>query len=825
MDGDGFAPFDLTERDADVLGSQDPSGVVLTYHVSAGDAQTGDAPIANAGSYTNASNPQTVYVRLYGPSTGCLGTGELELRVDLPPVPVQPSPLELCDDPGEVPGDEVTSFDLTVRDSEITGGEASWSVSYYETQADADAQDNAIADPTQYENASVGGLPANPQTLYAVVTDTDTGCTAQVTLTIRVLPNPTPTPSAQLPDLVLCDAVNTGDGQEVFDLTANELLILNGEAGVVASYHETEAEAQSGENAIGDPTQYANASSPVQTVYVRVANESTGCYAVVDFGLRVDPLPGVVAVTDFVQCELDTDGFAGFDLGSKDAEVLSGQDPGVFSVTYHAGPSEAASGTDALVSPYVNISNPQAIYVRITNTATGCSIAAQRFDLRVDEAAQANPDGVAIVYELCDDNVETDGDPGDDSVQFDLSAMDAGVLDGQDPSGYTVAYYASAGDAALGVNPLPTLYENVSNPQVVYARVDNDTPGVLPIALDLGALPAGLDLDGNGTVDTLDTDGDGTFDLIDVDGDGLSDGIDGNGDGLFEFVDTDGDGLGDPVDLDNDGAFDNQGDSSVCFAVAELALRVNPLPAFSLGEAYVLCVGTDGTEVLDPPVLDTGLPAAGYAFEWSLDGAVLAGETGPSLVPLQGGTYGVTVTDTATSASTSCTSSAVAEVVESAPPALVAEVTTRAFADSHVVVAEATGPGDYEYSLDGGPWQAGGTFEGVSAGAHLVSARDRNGCGIATVEVFVLDYPRYFTPNGDGDHDTWNIAGIGNSAKIYIFDRYGKLLKQLSPTGPGWDGTYNGNRMPTGGYWFTVEYDEPATDQRRELRAHFTLKR
>ncbi|WP_157957332.1 T9SS type B sorting domain-containing protein, partial [Winogradskyella tangerina] len=40
-----------------------------------------------------------------------------------------------------------------------------------------------------------------------------------------------------------------------------------------------------------------------------------------------------------------------------------------------------------------------------------------------------------------------------------------------------------------------------------------------------------------------------------------------------------------------------------------------------------------------------------------------------------------------------------------------------------------------------------------------------------------------------------------------------------------WNGTYNGNRMPTGGYWFVVEYDEPTTGQRKELRAHFTLKR
>ncbi|NRD21237.1 T9SS type B sorting domain-containing protein, partial [Winogradskyella eckloniae] len=85
--------------------------------------------------------------------------------------------------------------------------------------------------------------------------------------------------------------------------------------------------------------------------------------------------------------------------------------------------------------------------------------------------------------------------------------------------------------------------------------------------------------------------------------------------------------------------------------------------------------------------------------------------------------------------------------------------------------------------------------------------------------------PLYFTPNGDGFNETWNIAGIGSNAKIYIFDRYGKLLKQLSPDGSGWDGTFNGNKMPTSDYWFTVEYDEPGTDIRKEFKAHFTLKR
>ncbi|MFC0603952.1 T9SS type B sorting domain-containing protein [Winogradskyella pulchriflava] len=824
-DADGIAQFDLTERDADILGVQNPADVTLTYHVNAADAQSGNNPIINVGNYTNTGNPQTIYVRLYNPTSDCYDTGEFELQVELPPTAVQPTPLELCDDLGESPGNEMTEFDLTVKDQEITGGNASWSVAYYETNADAQAQTGAIPDPTAYTNTSVGGLPANPQTLYVVVTDTDTGCVDYTTLTIRVLPNPTPTPSDQLPDLELCDEINTGDGFEIFDLTENEVLLLNGENGVTATYHETPEDSDSGMNAIVDPTQYTNIETPEQTIYVRVTNDVTGCYTLVDFTIRVNPLPEVVAVTDFIQCELNTDGFDSFDLTTKDEEVLNGQDPTQFIVTYHEDLADAESGMNALVSPYINTTNPQQIFVTITNNVTGCSISTQSFNIQVDEAAEANPDMDPILYEECDDHMETDGDPSNDSVQFDLSTQDAQVLDGQNPTDYIVSYYATEEDANLNVNPLPNLYENVVNPQVIYARVDNNTLTVIPISLDLAELTAGLDLDANGTIDTYDTDADGIFDLIDVDGDGLSDGIDANADGTFEYVDIDGDGNGDPVDLNNDGTFDNQADSSICFAVAELTLQVNPLPNFDLDDNYILCVNTNGTEILDPLVLDTELSEADYTFEWSLDGNVLAGGTGSSLSPLQGGTYSVIVTDISTSTVTQCVNMDNTVVTESEPPTLVADVVTQAFANNHVIEAVASGPGVYEYSLDGGPWQDEGIFYNVSTGDHEVTARDKNGCGWVSVPVFVIDYPLYFTPNGDGNHDTWNIKGIGSSAKIYIFDRYGKLLKQLSPTGPGWDGTFNGNRMPSNGYWFTVEYDEPLTGKRKEFKAHFTLKR
>ncbi|SDS10232.1 gliding motility-associated C-terminal domain-containing protein [Formosa sp. Hel1_31_208] len=737
---DGITQFDLTTKDAEILGGQ--TDVTLTYHVTAADALTGNNAIANVGNYTNTSNPQTIYVRLVSNINGCVDVGQFDLRVELPPVAVQPTPLELCDDEID---DEITVFDLTVKDVEITGGEASWSVSYYETDVDAQAQTNAV-DAGAYTNTSVNGLPANPQTLYVVVTDTDTGCVDFTTLTIRVLPNPTPT--EVLPELVLCDDINPGDMEEVFDLTTNEVLLLNGEVGVTPSYHETLEDAEEGINAIADPTMYTNTSTP-QLIYVRVTNDITGCYTIVNFTLLVNPLPDVVAVTDFIACELNNDGFYDFDLTLKDAEVLNGQDATLFTVTYHETQADADALINALVSPYTNLTNPQQIFVAITNNDTGCSISTPSFNIEVQEAAEANSDMEPIVFEICDDEMDDDNDPTNNSAQFDLTLQNDAILDGQDPANYIVSYYASEADAELGVNPLPFLYENVVNPQVIWARVDNDT-------LDVAGM-----------------------------------------------------------------------DTSICYAVAPLTLQVNPLPVFDLEDSYILCVDTNGSEVLNLPVLETGLDTGQYTFVWFFNGTEIAGATDSSYMPSEGGTYSVTVTDVTSSPNTMCESSDITEVIESSPPTVMALVVSLDFADVHVIEVTVEGSGDYEYSLDGGPWQDENIFTDVSIGDHTVTVRDKIGCGEASDDVTVMDYPKFFTPNGDGYNDTWNITDIDNqpNAKIYIFDRYGKLIKQLSPSGIGWNGTYNGNPMPTSDYWFVVEYNERSTGERKEFKAHFTLKR
>lgn len=98
-----------------------------------------------------------------------------------------------------------------------------------------------------------------------------------------------------------------------------------------------------------------------------------------------------------------------------------------------------------------------------------------------------------------------------------------------------------------------------------------------------------------------------------------------------------------------------------------------------------------------------------------------------------------------------------------------------------------------------------------------------------TVEVipipYSFNYPHYFTPNGDGINDIWNINDFvkQNEAMIYIYDRYGKLLKLITPDDFGWDGKYNGIELPSSDYWFKAVYKE--NGKIAEFKSHFTLKR
>jgi gliding motility-associated-like protein len=96
---------------------------------------------------------------------------------------------------------------------------------------------------------------------------------------------------------------------------------------------------------------------------------------------------------------------------------------------------------------------------------------------------------------------------------------------------------------------------------------------------------------------------------------------------------------------------------------------------------------------------------------------------------------------------------------------------------------------------------------------------------IITRTYITIDYPKFFTPNGDGQNETWNIVTPKHGIKcsILIFDRYGKVIEGITAPGRGWDGTFNGHNLPATDYWFLVKYTE--YDKEKEFKSHFSLIR
>ena len=124
------------------------------------------------------------------------------------------------------------------------------------------------------------------------------------------------------------------------------------------------------------------------------------------------------------------------------------------------------------------------------------------------------------------------------------------------------------------------------------------------------------------------------------------------------------------------------------------------------------------------------------------------------------------------------------------------------------------GIGDYEYALinekgEQTAFQDEPFFENLQGGFYTIVVQDKKGCRPnATLEVSVIEFPKFFTPNNDGENDTWAIRGVNSTfypnSSINIFNRFGKLVATIDIDNPGWDGSYNGRTLPSDDYWFSV---------------------
>ncbi len=262
-----------------------------------------------------------------------------------------------------------------------------------------------------------------------------------------------------------------------------------------------------------------------------------------------------------------------------------------------------------------------------------------------------------------------------------------------------------------------------------------------------------------------------------------------------------------------------------CYEVTSFEIDIRDIDFVSeLEEQYTLCLDEQGNPKMPYPVLDTGLSANDYAFQWYSDvvsdETLISGATEPSYTPFQEGRYVVLVSISAVG----CEVPISTMVNTSSPPESVeVSLVSELFAEEAVVEILVEGSGQYLFSMDDGPSQESNRFVGLSPGQHTVTVVDDIGCNQIDREFFIVDYPRFFTPNADGSNDTWSIIGLDQieSPEITVHDRYGKLLYQFLDS--SWDGTFNGRPLPSSDYWFRISY--VLDGRRKEYKGHFSLKR
>ena len=246
-----------------------------------------------------------------------------------------------------------------------------------------------------------------------------------------------------------------------------------------------------------------------------------------------------------------------------------------------------------------------------------------------------------------------------------------------------------------------------------------------------------------------------------------------------------------------------EGKGSGCFAITSFELIVESKPAIDMEDHYTFCSGS--------PLL-LAAPSGFNSYLWS------TGETTQSIRISQAGDYTITVSQDPLL----CENAKTITVYESAPP-VISHIKIRDWTvNQNSVTISTASIGAYEYSLDGSIYQDSPAFYGLENGAYTVYVKDKNGCGVATKEIILLMYPKFFTPNGDGINDYWAIQYAFNEPgmKVYIFDRYGKLITSFNGNSTGWNGESNGNNLPATDYWFTIQRQDG-----RQHKGHFSLLR
>ncbi|AWA30169.1 gliding motility protein [Flavobacterium magnum] len=738
------------------------------------------------------------------------------------------APIVIVLQPQDQTGCELQQVTFTVESNEVNGYK--WQVGTDETGY-ADLTNNSQYTGADTASLTVAALsPSMSGYRYRVVMQKDGNSCGLISDPAILTVNARPVVAASI-TLVQCES--DLDHLADFNLREKENQISANATNETFSYFSTQNAAETNDTNEQITNELAYNNSNGNTIWVRIVN-SNGCYNVTRMDLIVSATQIPAGFSrSFSECDdfIDTnqddhDGIAGFDFSSVTADInaILGNSSN-YTVRYYKKEADALQENDALGNPlsigdisnYRNVGYPteQQIWVRVESTADNAC-----FGLGPYITLTVEP--LPVFHEVAVQK-QCDRDLTDNAIDYDFptTGLQQAILQGQ--TGVTVAYYDQDNNALP--SPLPNPFRTAT--QDIRVVLTNDSGrrcvegGI--ISFVVYARPIAHPVTVAARCDDLpnDTDGKVVFDTSAVEATLLQ----GQMGFVVKYFAEDGTPIPSPFPVTYE-SFSQNVTAIVenplnpdCSDTTTISFTVHPLPEILEDHTEIICTGIVNESVTLFAGLANGNPGR-FNYEWARNGVLIPNAITDRLTVNEDGVYTTRIIDKVTG----CFRTRANTVVYS-EVATITSVDINDLSDANSVQVNATGAGKYEYSLDDGPFQDSAYFNNVTAGFHEIVVNDKNGCGTTAKTIAVVGAPPFFTPNGDGYNDYWKIKGVNalfhTKSVVYIFDRYGKLLKEIpSGTDIGWDGVYNGNPLPADDYWFLLKLDDGRT-----ARGHFTLKR
>ncbi len=754
----------------------------VNFYASLSDAQSGVNAIPNPTAFNTPSVNLTA--RVEDMTTGCFSYETVEIIVNTLPDFPNITDFSIC----ENNTDDVADFLLNFKDDEILNGQTGKEVLYFENEADANSGNAPIDKNSDYENLS------NPQTIFVRVQNiTDTECYGVDSFILTVGTNPTfNEPISMFP----CDD-SSNDTITTINIEEKRAEIVDGiTENIDVTFYPTIDDANNGTDPI-TTEEYTTFTNP-QEIYAVISNGSI-CTSLTSFTVNVIPVPNVLDIEPFEDCDTDYDGSIMWNLTDAEINILDIRQDNVV-VSYFESIDDAENDNAPIDNPetFVNITNPQTVFVKVTNTDFNCPLILP-IELNVNIPPEFND---FQTVETCDNVTNS----------YDLSFVNTIIVNNSE--GVIISYYNNDTDAIAGNNSISTDYTYQTSNDIIYARLEDSDTGcfyVYPFMLIVNDLPVA-----NTPPNLEDCDNDFDerlfFDLEEQ----TSTILGGQSEAVFNVTYHNSDveaqqnigALESPYNTTNNEIIFARVTNTLtqCYDVTQFSVIINPRPIVDIPD-QAICPENF------PLVVSADTGFTGDMYEWS------TGEVSSEIEITEIGSYSVTVTT-----ANGCTSTSEFNIIES-EPATIEVVEKVDFSDPNNITITVSGIGDYIFQLDDREPQSTGVFENVNLGYHVLTIIDRNGCASVTREVLVIDAPKFMTPNNDGAFDTWHIIGVETlpGTVVHIFDRYGKLLKTLNYNSRGWDGTYNGNLMPATDYWYSADVRQGGIEF--TVKGHFALRR